>query len=260
VIVRTKRKTIGFDRKIQLNWLDATADWAAQGLSVADIRERLEQLLDGKVAGTGPHSARGKTMTVLLHVWVHVPKALVPLRDDGLALLRGWSGRDRLSLHWGMCMATYPFFRDVAATTGRLLALQETAALSQIVRRMTESWGERSTLVRAVQRVVRSFVEWGVLVETDERGIFSPAPKVPVTNDNGVGSWLLEAGISNCERQVCPFRSIVGAASFFPLKLKLSPRDVGSNPRLEVYRQGLDEDMVVLHQPSGRMSQGGKLE
>jgi len=244
VIASTKRRTIGFDRKIKLDWMDATADWAAQGLAVADIRERLEQLLEGKVAGVGPHSARGKSMTVLLHIWVLVPETLVPLRDDGLALLRGRSGRDRLPLHWGMCMATYPFFRDVAATTGRLLALQGTAALSQVVRRMTESWGERSTLIRAVQRVVRSFVEWGVLVETDERGIFSPVPKVRVTEE--FGPWLLEAGISNCARQARPFRSLVGAASFFPLKLKLSPRDVGSSPRLEVYRQGLDEDVVML--------------
>ncbi len=242
----TKRKAIGFDRRVELNWLDATADWAAQGLSDADIRTRLEQLLEEKVAGDGPHSARGKTMTVLLHIWVLVPESLVPLRDEGLARLRTRSGRDRLPLHWGMCVATYPFFRDVAATTGRLLSLQGTAALSQIVRRITESWGERSTSIRAVQRIVRSFVEWGVLAETDERGIFSPVPKITVPDSDGVGPWLMEAGISNCDRQARSFRSLVSAASFFPFELRLSPRDVGSSPRLEVYRQGLDEDVVIL--------------
>ena len=84
------------------------------------------------------------------------------------------------------------FFRDVAATTGRLLALQGEAALSQIVRRMAESWGERSTVTRAVQRVVRSFVEWGVLAESGDRGVFSPAAKVVVSGDR-VGPWLVEA-------------------------------------------------------------------
>lgn len=244
--VGTKRRTIGFDRKIQLNWLDATADWAAQGLSVADIRMQLEQLLEGQVAGSGYRGAREKTMTVLLHVWVQVPNSLIPLRDDGLAFLRDRSGRDRLPLHWGMCVATYPFFRDVAATTGRLLSLQGTAALSQIVRRMTESWGERSTVVRAAQRVVRSFVRWGVLVETEERGIFSQASAVAVS-DQGVGLWLLEAGVSSSEKQAQPFRSVIGGVPFFPLKLRLSPRDVSSSPRLELYSQGLDHDVVVRH-------------
>jgi len=35
-----------------------------QGLSAHEIRAQLERLLDGQVAGEGPHSARGKTMTV----------------------------------------------------------------------------------------------------------------------------------------------------------------------------------------------------
>jgi hypothetical protein len=244
--VGPKRKPIGFDRKIQLDWLDATADWAAQGLSLEDIRKRLEQLLKGKVSGAGPHSARGKTMTVLLHIWVRVPAALGPLRDDGLAMLRDRSGRDRLPLHWGMCVATYPFFRDVAETTGRLLALQGSTALSQIVRRMAESWGDRSTLTRAVQRVVRSFVEWGVLVPTDERGIFAPTRKMLVADRRGVSPWLVEAGLSNCERQARPFRTLVGNAWNFPFDLKLSPRDIGNSSRLAIFRQGLDEDIVTL--------------
>ena len=173
------RPIIGFDRKIRLRWLDATAEWTAQGLAAPAIRGQLERLLDGHVAGEGSHSARGKTMTVLLHVWTAVPDAVAPLRDDGLALLRGRAGRDRLPLHWGMCLATYPFFRDVAAATGRLLALQGSAGLSQVVRRMTESWGERTTVTRAVQRVVRSFVEWGALVETGDRERTPPRPGFP---------------------------------------------------------------------------------
>ena len=127
--VDLEHRLIGFDRKIRLSWLDATADWAVQGLSVAAIRDRLDRLLDGQVAGNGSHSARGKTMTVLMHLWVLVPDTLVPLRDDGRALLRDTVERSRLPLHWGMCLATYPFFRDVAATTGRLLSLQGRAPL-----------------------------------------------------------------------------------------------------------------------------------
>ena len=78
---------IGFDRKIQASWLDATARLAAAGLSAADVRERLDDVLDGQVSGEGPHSARGKTKTVLLHIWVTVPRPVVPLRDEALAMV-----------------------------------------------------------------------------------------------------------------------------------------------------------------------------
>ena len=208
-----EHKLVGFDRKIHLSWLDATADWASQGLPAAEIRKRLDRLLDGQVAGIGSHSARGKTMTVLMHVWVLVPDTLVPLRDDGLLLLRDRGEDSRLPLHWGMCLAGYRFFRDVAATTGRLLSLQGRAPLSQIVRRMTESWGARSTVRRAVQRVVRSFVAWGVVVETGKQGIFAPAPRIAV-HDPAVGAWLLEAGIADTARQEHPLHSLVGSVSF----------------------------------------------
>lgn len=247
--VTTDPGLIGFDRTIRLSWLDATADWASQGLSAAAIRTRLARLLDGQVAGEGAHSARGKTMTVLMHLWVQVPETLGPLRDDGLVLLGRSADRGRVPLHWGMCLATYPFFRDVAAATGRLLSLQGRAALSQIVRRMTESWGARSTVTRAVQRVVRSFVAWGVVVETGERGVFAPAPKIGV-RDAAVGAWLLEAGIADTDRQQYPLHGLVGSASFYPFDLRLSARDVTRRPRLEIHHQGLD-GVVVTRRATG---------
>ena len=199
----TQNRLVGFDRKVRLSWLDATAEWAALGLSVADIRHRLDRLLDGEVAGGGTHTARGKTITVLLHIWVLVPDEIVSLRNDGLDVLDGLAGGQRVIAHWGMCLATYPFFRDVAATTGRLLSLQGRASLSQIVRRVTEAWGARSTVPRAVQRVIRSLVSWGVLAETAARGIFEPAPKIVVAQSR-IGAWLLEAGLADAGLGGCP--------------------------------------------------------
>lgn len=259
----TRRQTIGFDRKIQLEWLDATADWTAEGLSVSEIRSHLANLLAEKVSGEGPHSARGKTITVLLHIWSLVPDQLAPLRDDAFRLLQRRSGRDRLPLHWGMCVATYPFFRDVATTTGRLLTLQDKAALSQITRRTAESWGERSTVARAAQRVVRSLVEWDVLRETEERGVFAAAPRIETATGDEIAAWLIEAAMSNSERRARPLNSLLRSSAFFPFVLHISPRQLADSPRLEVHRQGVDEDVVVLRTEStislarlGRRGQG----
>ena len=242
----SKMGIVGFDRLIRSSWLDLTAEWAAQELSAAEIRDRLDGVLEGHVAGEGPHSARGKTKTVLLHVWVTVPQAAVALRDEGLELLGDEHPMDLRSLHWGMCLATYPFFRDVAAITGRLLSLQGSFTLALVTRRIAERWGERSTVMRASQRVVRSLVEWSVLSETGQRGAFRGGDVIPVPNGSPTGAWLVEAAILGSGRQSMPLGSVTCHPMLFPFGMAVTARDVIGRRRLELYRQGLGEDVVVL--------------
>ncbi|MCK4306275.1 MAG: hypothetical protein KAY24_18690 [Candidatus Eisenbacteria sp.] len=80
-------------------------------------------------------------------------------------------------------------------------------------------------MTRATQRVVRSLIQWGVLKEMTERGVFSATPRVDVTNGDGTSSWLVEAGISNCDRPTRPLRSLLTSSVFFPFMLPLSPLD-----------------------------------
>ena len=89
-------------------------------------------------------------------------------------------------------------------------------------------------------------MDWGVLVETGDRGTFSPAAKIGVPRSNGIGPWLLEAGLVGSGRREYPLRALVGEASLYPIDLAPSARELSRNPWLELCRQGLDEDMVVL--------------
>ena len=254
----TKRRVIGFDRKIELNWLDATVDLAAQEIPVAEIRTRLAKLLDGQVAGHGPHSARGKTITVLLHIWAPDLERLISLRQDGLALIQNAVGPGRLAVHWGMCLAAYPFFGDVAAITGRLLSLQQSVALSQVTRRVAESWGTRSTVLRAAQRVVRSFVDWGVLQDTGHRGTFEARRSFTVSNEHGAATWLLEAAILGGGGSARPLASVVRHPMFFPFAITISARDLDGSLRLELHHQGADEDIVTLKKVTPKESRRTK--
>ena len=244
---------VGFDRKIRLEWLDATAAWTAEGCPVGEIRSRLHDLLDGSVAGV---KARANTVTVLVHVWVQVPAGLEPLRDEGLALLNDRRKRDRLPLHWGMCMATYPFFRSVASAVGRLTAVQGTASLSQITRRVTQRWGERSTVTRAVQRVVRSLVLWGVLTEEDDRGVFAQAAKLRLQGADSAGAWLLEAALAEFGGAPRPLDALRNDAALFPFSLEVPAKKLAARPGLEIHRQGLDKDMI-LRLPHGGTADDG---
>lgn len=237
---------VGFDRKVRASWLDLTARLAAQGLAPAEIRDRLDEALDGEVSGAGPHSARGKTRTVLLHIWVTAPRRAASLRDEALAIVRAGDMADLRPLHWGMCLATYPFFRDVAAVTGRLLALQESVALAMATRRVVEGWGARSTVLRASQRVVRSMVEWGALTETERRGVFRAGVPIAAPEDGPLRGWLIEAALVASGRQSMRLGSLARHPMLFPLRDFATGRDAAARTRLELFREGSGEEVVAL--------------
>jgi len=244
--MKSERRIVGFDRKIQLAWLDATAEWVAEGLPAAQIRSRLWQLLEGQVAGGGSRSARDKTITVLLHIWSQVPDYLVPVRDDALALLSKDQAQPRLPLHWGMCLVTYPFFRDVAASAGRLLQIQGSAGLAQINRRTAELWGQRELVARATRHAVRSVVDWRVLSESGTRGVYLPGRRLDLAQGNGIGPWLVEAVMLSTERRTLPLAALLSIPSLFPFVVQFSSRELASHPRLELQRHGSAEDVVML--------------
>ncbi|MGI8910864.1 MAG: hypothetical protein ACR2JR_09985 [Rubrobacteraceae bacterium] len=237
---------VGFDRKIRLAWLEAVAGWTASGMPDAEIRAKLDRLLEGEVTGK---EARKKTKTVLLRTWLLPSERLRCLRDQGLALLSRTNDSERLALHWGMVCAGHPVVWETASIVGRLLRLQGEASLSQVRARIVETYGERSTVVRASQRILRSFSDWNVLEEMSERGIY----RASVTHrleDSEVVAWLIEASLLSSDQETRVLPTLLASPSLFPFDISLSGREFSdSNSRIALYSQGKNEELVSL-QPS----------
>jgi len=153
-----------------------------------EARAGLRDVLRPHVAGEKYNSALGKTLTVLTRVWISVPPQDCLARDAALKIWPSVGDDERLALHWLMLLNAYPFFRDVSLLAGRFLKLHDHVEASLITRRMTESWGERSTVPRATQRVLMSMLQWGVLAKASKPGTYvdggqtRPAPVA--------GRWL----------------------------------------------------------------------
>lgn len=237
----SRAATIGFDRRLRLEWLDAIAAKRAAGLTVAELRKFGHQFLRGDLPAD---EARGKTLTVLFHLWVEVPRNAVALRECASELLGELGPRQRIALHWGLGLATYPFFRDTADATGRLLALQDSVSLAQIQRRLAGKWGQRSTAERAAQRIVRSWIDWGVLSETSQRGTYVPAKRVEVSGS--LASWVIEALLVGGDAEAHSVVQVRKAPQLFPFAVETSAHDLRRAPRLVVHRQGVSEDVVLL--------------
>lgn len=241
----SRRARIGFDRKLELEWLDLSAAKAAAGASTEEVKEYLLSSLDTLAySGEASGSARAKTVRVLLRVWGGVEPELKPLHDRSTELLPSIPPEQRIALHWAMMIAVYPFFADHAAVFGRLLQLQETVSAAQVKRRIAEQWGDRSTVMRTSRHVVRTMVAWGV-IEDAGKGTYvrggSPRPVAPE-----VAELLLEAVLLDSEQEALPMAKAIQHPALFPFQLRPDIQQLRKSDRIQIYRQGLDSDFVML--------------
>ena len=213
--------------------------------------DALQELLHDKLS-VGGHAERGnreKAITILMRIWVTVAPELACLRDAGLALLQQLHPDAHLAVHWGMTMAVYPFFGSVAGSVGRLLRLQGTASAAQVQRRVKEKYGERDTVSRATRRVLRTFVDWGVLAESSTAGVYVPDQVLAATHDK-LAVWLMEAVLHTIPNNTSPLQAIIDAPSLFPLTLERLPTGaLAASRRMEIVRHSLDDALVILRTP-----------
>lgn len=239
---------IGFSQRIQLDWLEYTANLALAGNTRAEIAAELNARLHDKLsAGSDPkRGTRHKAISILTKVWVNVPKGRERLRDQAIELIRSASPDDRMCIHWCMCMAAYPFFGQVAHTTGRLLRLQGTAGAAQVQRRLREQLGERETVARAARRILRTFIDWGVLRETDAKGVYRGAGKRAAGRSAELGLWAIQAVLVAKRGQRHSPDALLQGPHMFPFDAPPpSIRKMETCDELELTRHGLNNDVLV---------------
>jgi hypothetical protein len=249
---------IGFSQRVRLEWLEQTANLILAGNDKAAVNDALQELLKDKVSigGQAERGNREKIITILLKVWVTTPPGLVSLRDEALGFLSTQSSslsphRLSVALHWGMVMAIYPFWASVATQVGRLLRLQGSASAAHVQRRVREQYGERETVSRAARRVLRSYLDWGVLQQTGTKGIYIAAPSLAI-DDPRLIAWLAEASLHARANGSAPLKDLLDSPSFFPFQIKPIHAEslVAASSRLDILRHGLDDDLVMLRKPT----------
>ncbi|HOO49875.1 MAG TPA: hypothetical protein PLK94_01155 [Alphaproteobacteria bacterium] len=240
---------IGIDRLIRLEWLERTVNYALSGKSIQEIKILLQDDLKDSFQSenTTVRGSIDKTITILMKTWLNAPIQLRPLQNDGIKLISSIPFEYHIAVHWGMIMAVYPFWGAVAMNVGRLLKLQGSAGATQVQRRLREQYGERETVSRRVRYALRSYIDWSVLSETGDKGIYAQEFSLRI-DEPGIITWLLEAALYSQSNSSANLRSLIENPSLFPFHLKPLSADVltSYSSRLECMRHGLDEDLVML--------------
>ena len=116
-----------------------------------------------------------------------------------------------------------------------------------VQRRICEQYGERETVARRVRYVLRSFVDWDVVRDSETAGLYVPGT-VSEVEDARVTAWLAEVILRSQELSAIPLVGVFDSPGLFPFTFyRFSARQiVGASSRLDVIRQGLDSDLLVL--------------
>jgi len=236
------RKVVGISQRIRRVWLDAILDQLAQTTEERELRSFLDKQLREELPG---RESRAKACGIVLRCWSNVPPERVGFRDRAVALLSRISGQERIWLHWGMTALAYPFFRDIAEIVGRLLTLQNDFTTAQVQGRMLTTWGDRTTSKEAAQKLITSFLDWGVLRSTKAKGHFLLSKKMS-TSSLDLELWLLEALLGASAADEVELQHLLRLPESFPFAMSISVADLRKCGSFNVHRQGLDTDMVSL--------------
>jgi hypothetical protein len=232
-------KNVGLSRTVRLDWLDATASLCLENYPPAEIRQRLDHLVES--AQPGPVE-RERIVDTLLRIWV---KADPELKAKALILYPHLTNReDRLWLHYGMILAQYPFFRLCAATFGQIARTEDTVKRKTIKDRVAAEMGNLGSIERAIERLFKTWVDWGVLAPVGNNLEFKIFARSIPASTVELEKWLLSCALSAHPSDALPFADLVALPELFPFRFSVSVDNLRQDARFEVHRQGGGLDMV----------------
>ncbi|MBF0214599.1 MAG: hypothetical protein HQM00_13725 [Magnetococcales bacterium] len=244
---------IGFSQRIQLSWLEYTAQLVLAGCNRQELTLSLQEYLRDKlsVGGQSERGNREKAISILINIWLVGRPEFPDLRTEGLMLLRDLPVTQHAPVHWGMTMAVYPFFGAVAEATGRLLRLQDRVSSTQVYRRLTERFGERETVLRAARRILRAFVDWGVLMDTGTPGVYRCMEENRIIPGCDWVPWLLLTRLVAHDTHAGALHALAQHPSLFPFSMETpSPRMFENRKWVTVTHHGFENEVFLTIMPS----------
>lgn len=239
-------RTIAFNRRLRFDWLREGLRLRAEGVDGAEWIERVEQVVRLDTAG---RDSVQKSMRYLRHIWLEGEE-----KDLRAAALRLYSresdpNRDR-TLCWGMATATYPFLSTVAACVGRMLRIQPEFKLEQLLRKLTEAFGEKETVRRSGRYSLGLIEDLGFIARVGKPGFYQATPALQVTND-AIASWFIRAWFRSIESSDSLDRiALAGHPSLFPFDGKQLTDAALRTGVLVLVRLSFSQETVRLSEPT----------
>jgi hypothetical protein len=238
-------KAIGFRRNIYLDWMEAAAAYAAAGDDAAALRAHLDPIVAQTVAST---DNRRMALDILVNVWVKSSQRHRELHSAALRLYPATSPGERRWIHYGMTMAAYPFFHQTAQAVGHQVLTKDTFTTADIKHAMIGERGHLGALEKAVERVLFSLRNWGLLGAGSGRNTLAPICPRLVTADLPLQTWLLAVALTLHSGEELPYLDLIRLPELFPFAFTIGLDHLRRHPDFAIQRQGAGLDMVRLRE------------
>ena len=247
-------KGIGFNRNIRLSWLDSTAALCGESDDPEEIRARLEPLVRQQIASD---VNRRKAIDILISIWCKSARIDASLRQEAVERFQtGSELSDRIWLHFGLALLRYSVFRDVTRSIGQLTRYRERVSPAMVKRRLIALRGPLGSLEKAVERVMWSLRDWGLLRVSDRRHAYTCPQHVLVASSADVEVWLLTCALHAYRGEEMPFMDVVRLPELFPFRFSLDAQQLAADPGFAVRRHGSHWDTVRLTPTDAASEQG----
>ena len=237
-------KGIGFNRNIYLPWLDAAAAFCAETDDPTEIRARLEPVVGQRISSA---VNRRKAIDILINIWVKSAEIAPVLRNEAVVSFQATPIiGDRIWLHYGLAALYYSFFREVTAAIGQLGRQEDSITPAMVKQRLISGRGQLGSLEKAVERIMFSLRNWGMLTETDQRYTYAPQRQAFPSSNANLEAWLLACALRAHPAEELPFADLLHLPELFPFRFTLAVDHLRTHPWFAVQRQGAGWDMVRL--------------
>ena len=214
-------KPVGFDQKIQFQYLDFLANALGTSKPIK-LYEVLDDKLLGIIKGT---MSRKHVITILMKIWVGVEAEAEFIKNSILKEYPYLSSDEKRCVHYCLTCIAYPFYREQMNYLGKYLKMADTVKSKMLVSQMKSLYGDRRRVEVASSAVFSSSKDWGIIT-MDKPGVYSAIENRLTINDKLVKNLLIEVLMEHLSTNTVSIEMVNASALFFAFDYHITVGDI----------------------------------
>ena len=181
-----RKLVVGADRFLALKWANYAFEMFQTKQDEDFLYRSLRSYLDSEIEGD---VTSRKTSNHLKSLWLNQDDPYQSLRLEALSVPHDSHPEFLPLLHLGVAMNVFPVYRETLKAIGTLDRVIDPIPKQAVVERVLESFGNMSSIPRAVARIIQTLEDWQLLAVEPKSFTLNQIE----INDPQLSAWLITA-------------------------------------------------------------------